>query len=103
MNRRSSHPARGGWIEMPTTGAVLGRVSSPTPQGVGGLKYVTIGTDVTANRSHPARGGWIEIKIVEQIAPTALSHPARGGWIEIGIPVSPYTAKSVPPRKGWVD
>ena len=34
---------------------------SPTPHGVGGLKYVDPIPSIIGFESHPARGGWIEI------------------------------------------
>ena len=54
---------------------------SPTPHGVGGLKY----EDKTDGNL------WV------------LSHPTRGGWIEIGILMFVRGKPRVPPHTGWVD
>ena len=78
---QGSHPTRGGWIEISggQTGAV--RKAGPTPHGVGGLKYEAwhYGTD------------------------DVQSHPTRGGWIEIGTNPGAGTDQQVPPHTGWVD
>ena len=56
---------------------------SPTPCGVGGLKYLNGVQFARDGESHPVRGGWIEI-IKSAVACRALSsHPVRGGWIEM--------------------
>ena len=75
-----SHPARGGWIEIPCV--------------------ISIWLSVL---SHPARGGWIEINVDGYTPKNKKSHPARGGWIEIALAVERLGLLPVPPRKGWVD
>ena len=56
-----SHPARGAWIEMTRRPAHSTPEASRTPQGVRGLKFVLVCTDLARYESHPARGAWIEI------------------------------------------
>ena len=80
---------------------------SPTPHGVGGLKYKAYADTLKQAMSHPSRGGWIEITSVPGLHGCLLgptphgvgglkysqrhrpqggkdqSHPSRGGWIEI--------------------
>ena len=56
---------------------------SPTPHGVGGLKFSMLRQSYRLAGSHPARGGWIEIRKKSWKQRKAPSHPARGGWIEI--------------------
>ena len=97
----------------------------PTPQGVGGLKFVKQVGQNTPEESHPTRGGWIEILLIRYSRPGVSSHPTRGGWIEMassstqepsfcptpqGVGGLKYYWKSknenrakVPPHKGWVD
>ena len=58
---KTSHPARGAWIEMSRAASVRS----------------------ASLRSHPARGAWIEIEISLPEALGRLSHPARGAWIEM--------------------
>ena len=76
-----SHPARGGWIEIPWR---LLREHLHT-------------------MSHPARGGWIEIILGLICGVLVESHPARGGWIEIIMSEHTLNQSWVPPRTGWVD
>ena len=66
-DRRSSHPARGAWIEIDRDkAALMGHTSS-----------------------HPARGAWIEIAFAfAEVDLTGMSHPARGAWIEISITIT---------------
>ncbi len=79
--------------------------SSPTPHGVGGLKWLRSARPVFCRWSHPSRGGWIEIFSGWRRLRVALSHPSRGGWIEI----VPYLSKAVydqashPSRGGWIE
>ena len=80
MDGFESHPARGGWIEIPQWLCI----------------YET-------TLSHPARGGWIEIIYKTGALILSRSHPARGGWIEISATPPIQKKGAVPPRKGWVD
>ena len=99
----TSHPTRGGWIEI-----ILERLyreirwSHPTR---GGWIEIFSADDnyYQAEKSHPTRGGWIEIIAGKQTTENTESHPTRGGWIEISksCTISPPT--KVPPHKGWVD
>ena len=56
-----SHPARGGWIEIVSSALFGSPLPSPTPHGVGGLKYLRHSGWYFWYPSHPARGGWIEM------------------------------------------
>ena len=56
-------------------------LESPTPHGVGGLKFL------------------YEFCIITQ----TVSHPSRGGWIEINLRVFCFCVFKVPPLTGWVD
>ena len=53
----------------------------PTPHGVGGLKYIALLAAVVARESHPAWGGWIEILLVEE-CPPIMGVPPRMGWVD---------------------
>ena len=77
----TSHPARGGWIEIIFPICITIQLLRPTPHGVGGLKLSLRVCCMYPGRSHPARGGWIEILF-----------PATGADVDL-----------VPPRTGWVD
>ena len=123
----TSHPSRGGWIEIqsmalrissqdgPTPRGVGGLKSKrletravcrrPTPRGVGGLKSVDGDHPVLGVRSHPSRGGWIEISVMSPYPPVIESHPSRGGWIEIVICFSVRAGMrwSHPSRGGWIE
>ena len=59
---RTSHPARGAWIEITHKIAFTMQI-----------------------RSHPARGAWIEIVAHAVLSCMPQSHPARGAWIEINL------------------
>ena len=121
-----SHPSRGGWIEIsiktsvftgalsPTPHGVGGlkyeayadtiQKASPTPHGVGGLKYQYLRRPAQTRRSHPSRGGWIEIGLpLTALTVVRVSHPSRGGWIEIILFAVIILSASVPPLTGWVD
>ncbi len=101
---RKSHPARGGWIEIAHQPVWVRRVCRPTPQGVGGLKYVVRRIDGQTPVSHPARGGWIEILLLYLMVQSKMSHPARGGWIEI-LNLEEWFPSflSHPARGGWIE
>ena len=79
---RTSHPARGAWIEIMCAASIF---------------YPLI-------TSHPARGAWIEIMCAASIFyPLITSHPARGAWIEITVTEDSETGGLVAPRTGCVD
>ena len=61
MRSDTSHPSRGGWIEIGLMAMRCLRNWCPTPRGVGGLKCGLCGFDQNPAQSHPSRGGWIEI------------------------------------------
>ena len=54
-----SHPARGGWIEIRSAKAIAPVMSGPTPHGVGGLKYFSVGC-YTEMHYVPPRTGWVD-------------------------------------------
>ena len=77
---------------------------SPTPCGVGGLKFSQKKPSPMSAKSHPMRGGWIEIfKIFLPLPIAPESHPMRGGWIEIPGTTAAIRDFTVPPHAGWVD
>ena len=76
-----SPPARGAWIEIPPSVAL-----------------------VMASKSPPARGAWIEMLHLSGVELAALeSPPARGAWIEISQCPRLLSGKNVAPRTGGVD
>ena len=102
----SSHPARGAWIEICSSGscryprrsrtphgvrglkfslevAIMSAPPRRTPHGVRGLKFPLWTQRLKSLWSHPARGAWIEIAVLRFSFPVLRSHPARGAWIEI--------------------
>ena len=62
LDKISSHPARGAWIEIVKLMERTIDQKCRTPQGVRGLKSVRLLPGGAPARSHPARGAWIEIK-----------------------------------------
>ena len=83
-----SHPTRGGWIEMVSTAVKPCCSCCPTPRGVGGLKsedvnYITIYLGPT-----PRGVGGLKSQIDKMIKKQTPSHPTRGGWIEIAYDLS---------------
>ena len=58
------------------------QIDSPTPHGVGGLKYQ---------------------RVIAGFKCSLWSHPSRGGWIEIIERVENPSDETVPPLTGWVD
>ena len=98
-----SHPVRGGWIEMPDDITDEMIAASPTPCGVGGLKFLLLRIPDKSAESHPVRGGWIEMTSTGKIIGRYKSHPVRGGWIEIVAGDRAQDRPEVPPRAGWVD
>ena len=64
---KESHPTRGGWIEIANLYISVLDLASPTPHGVGGLKWTNCARSMRANLSHPTRGGWIEMAIVARL------------------------------------
>ena len=59
VRRGMSHPARGGWIEIEFWGLPESLHPSPTPHGVGGLKYRRRPILAGANLV-PPRTGWVD-------------------------------------------
>ena len=55
--------------------------ASPTPHGVGGLKYERLVELCKAVRSHPSRGGWIEIYVLYCTGRVAVVPPLTG-WVD---------------------
>ena len=83
MGGKTSHPARGAWIEIQRYCLQF-------------LRYF---------RSHPARGAWIEISSAWlAMLLISASHPARGAWIEIMMQiVRELPWKSHPARGAWIE
>ena len=80
--RSRSRPARGAWIEIPSS----------------------VFADDGGASSRPARGAWIEISIGQLLVFGQIgSRPARGAWIEIFIKDDSTWDNTVAPRKGRVD
>ena len=77
----TSHPSRGGWIEIPLIRIDTRHRVGPTPRGVGGLKF-----DFHATPAAPCR-------------PT----PRGVGGLKYGRTKREVLEKIVPPLAGWVD
>ena len=56
-------------------------VTSPTPRGVGGLKYREKTPSLKIYPSHPSRGGWIEIS-PRNIKRRKTKVPPLAGWVD---------------------
>ena len=79
-----SLPVRGAWIEMPSYSSRIICISSRSPCGERGLKWVRNRVCYIPIRSLPVRGAWIEINSSLAYAVTHTpSLPVRGAWIEI--------------------
>ena len=79
-----SLPVRGAWIEISQRVHFVGRVTSRSPCGERGLKFVQQTRQADVVGSLPVRGAWIEIlqgKTQLQVAEASL--PVRGAWIEM--------------------
>ena len=80
-----SLPSRGAWIEITAPVGILLNVTSRSPHGERGLKFVALGLITIGPRwSLPSRGAWIEIGRVQVMAILVTSSlPSRGAWIEM--------------------
>ena len=104
VTRITSHPVRGGWIEIGLHLATPVATLCPTPCGVGGLKFGWSRFQLIRFKSHPVRGGWIEMILKRSSLNAFSSHPVRGGWIEI-TPLREcfLGSESHPVRGGWIE
>ena len=100
-----SLPVRGAWIEISQRVHFVGRVTSRSPCGERGLKFVQQTRQADVVGSLPVRGAWIEIlqgKTQLQVAEASL--PVRGAWIEIAKPRKWSAPKlSLPVRGAWIE
>ena len=100
---RVSHPTRGGWIEIAMETAENRSPSSPTPHGVGGLKYQDCDYSCTNSGPTPHGVGGLKLRRYALQTASGRSHPTRGGWIEILLISLRISLYLVPPHTGWVD
>ena len=101
-----SLPSRGAWIEITAPVGILLNVTSRSPHGERGLKFVALGLITIGPRwSLPSRGAWIEIGRVQVMAILVTSSlPSRGAWIEIRrTPPTCLCPASLPSRGAWIE
>ena len=100
----SSHPTRGGWIEIGLIGSKGAGIGSPTPHGVGGLKWVICFFVEHDWMSHPTRGGWIEMSANLPMLPIQIGPTPHGvGGLKFPCISLMSIRLVVPPHTGWVD
>ena len=98
-----SFPARGAWIEIPTSRRTCRTIYRRSPQGERGLKLYRRQVLAFSQMSFPARGAWIEMETCLMPRYSVVSFPARGAWIEMIRDGRGARRGIVVPRKGSVD
>ena len=76
---------------------------SPTPHGVGGLKYLLVVDCVCYECPTPHGVGGLKCCLRSVSDYVYTSHPSRGGWIEMEMFHRYVVFFPVPPLTGWVD
>ena len=99
-----SHSAWSGWIEISANLICLRFRLSPTPHGVGGLKYGVGNTSGQFQPSHSAWSGWIEISGDMEVLPSEGGPTPHGvGGLKLRLSTDHHPDPPVPLRMEWVD
>ena len=103
MSGMWSHPARGGWIEMVAHPAHTGASPSPTPHGVGGLKYSHSRRLLHPACPTPHGVGGLKLGSRPTASSTCRPTPHGVGGLKYKLLQADCRGVVVPPRTGWVD
>ena len=83
MERLTSHPARGAWVEILAILLTVNCGRCRTPQGVRGLKYMYAVEERKAKSRTPQGVRGLKCVRPSRTSSKEVSHPARGAWVEI--------------------